>query len=680
MTSLLAPLSVTGYGLLLYLALDRGQERLRDDRRGGELALWAAVSGLMGALYLASLAGFLRPAALALFWGGLAAWAPGAWLARRRGPGTWAGFFTPGAALFVVLGLAFALAFPQLSLQLWDEFSHWAVATKELLATDALPGAAGALIFKEYPVGVNLVHYWAAVNIADREAVFYLGHFLLLAAPFSAFFAGLSWRKPWWLLGLLAASALIVFTLSVYVCSLMVDVILALYLGAGLFLATRRDLTSGEVAIFAPALMALPLIKSSGYMFAWMILAALAVAQGPRLMRSWRSERRAASLAVLAFLLVLAGPLVSHLSWNHRVKALGIVPAFKTAPITLPHVLDAFSDRASERHRLTRENFAKALYDTPLSNYTFEPERSLAQALKEALGLPGWVRPPQMGLAGWLVLAGLLFAAGFLRQREPSRRKRLLLVLGLFAVFGVVYVFGLLLLYLFTFSEFEGPRLASYARYINTMLMPLMLAGLALAAPHGERAEDSPWAGNPARRAAYWACLGCALLGVLAQAPSWAGAPKWRAWGDASEERSYITPLTEEVKRLTPLTARVFIVYQRSAGRGFHIARYEIAPRPANKWFFSLGRPYYDGDVWTEPLTPGKWSRMLVDEDFDYVFLERADEQFWSAFGGLFAQTPDPRGHVIFKVVKGPEGFTRLEAVGGPDAPARVWWGPGEWR
>jgi hypothetical protein len=181
---------------------------------------------------------------------------------------------------------------------------------------------------------------------------------------------------------------------------------------------------------------------------------------------------------------------------------------------------------------------------------------------------------------------------------------------------------------------------------------------------------------------AYWTCLGLALTGVLVQAPSWKGAPKWLVWGDASEERSYITPLTEQVKRLTTPTTRIFIVYQRSAGRGFHIARYEIAPRPANKWFFSLGEPYYDGDVWTEPLTPEKWGEMLLMEGFDHVFLERTDEQFWARFGGMFAaaQGIDPRKHAVFRVVKTGEAGVRLVPLQEKRPAGKTWWGPGDWR
>jgi hypothetical protein len=673
--AILLPLSVTGYALLLCLATGASSE----------LAVLAAVSGLLSALYLAGLAGMLHPAAVALFWGGLMALVLGAWLGRGR-PGFWARFLSPGAVVFLGLSLAFALGCSQITLQFWDEFSHWAVATKELLVTNALPGAQGALIFKEYPVGVNLVHYWAAVNIADREAVYYLGHFLLLAAPLAAFFGGLSWRRPWWVLGMLAAAVLVMFTLSVYVCSLMVDVALGLFLGAGLFLATmatRGALSRGQVLLFVPLLMALPMIKSTGYLFAWMVVVALLVAQGKGLLRGAGAGGRGRLATALVLAAVVAAPMASHLSWGQRIRALDISPAFKTSPITVDSALQAFSRQASERHRLTRANFAQALWDTPLANYTFEPERSLVQAAKESLGLPDWVRPPQLGLMAWLVLAGLLFAAALIRQREPRARRRVVMVLVLFLGFGAFYVFGLLLLYLFTFSEFEGPRLASYARYVNTMLMPMMLAGLALAAPqagdngHGETGAEPC---SPGRRAAYWVCLGLALAGVLAQGPSWEGASKWRVWGDASEERSYITPLTEQVKRLTPPTARVFIIYQRSAGRGFHIARYEIAPRPANKWFFSLGAPYYEGDIWTEPLTPEKWSRMLIEERFDHVFLERADEHFWSAFGELFPSAPDPRRYVVFKVTEGKDGLVRLKPVGAPNAPDKVWWGPGEWR
>ncbi len=679
----LLPLSVLGYALLLFLPW----------RRNPELCLWAAVSGLMGALYLAGLAGALKPAAHGLFWLGLALSGWLGWLGPRRHIGFWGDFLTPGAVLFLLFSLLFHLVLPDAALQLWDEFSHWAVATKELLATHALPGPGGAIMFKEYPVGVNLLHYWAAVNSTDSEGVYYLAHFMLLSSPLAVLLSRLSWRSPGWVVFSWLASLLIIFTLSVFVCSLMVDVALGLYLGAALFAVAHMDVRSRATVLLAPALMALPLIKSTGYMFAWMALVGLGVkALGGLVLGRTQvpeqgvlgglEEPRSAQggwAAALALLLVLAAPLAAHHSWGWRVKALDLQPAFKTERITWDSATQALSSQASEKHKTVRANFAQALIDWPLSNYASEPERSLVRALGGMLGWPE-LSPPKLGPLAWGLVCALLFAAAYVRHRRRRIRRQITLVAWLLLLFGAFYIVGLLLLYMFSFSEYEAPRLASFGRYMNTLLMPAMLLGLAFALPDDLAGEEMERLGGG--RAWAWSLLvGAALMAVLLQAPSWSGAPKWLARGDAAEERDFLSPMLEQVRRLVPLDQRVFIVYQASPGRGFHIARYELAPRPANKWFFSLGQPRFKDDVWTEPLSARQWSEMLVKENFAYVYVQRVDQGFVERYGPLFANPLDAWDHLVFRVVRPQSegGLARLEALGQAKPRGKQWWGPGKW-
>lgn len=653
-------------------------------RRRPELCILAVVSSLMGLLYLAALAGVMHACAVALFWGGLAAAALvlGWGLARHGQP--WQGFFTPGATLFVLACLGYHLAFPDVTMQLWDEFSHWGVMTKELLVTNQLPGPHGAVMFKDYPPGVNLLHYFAAVNTTPGEAGYYQGHFLLLAAPLAVFFAPLTWRRPWWIAATLLMSAALVVTLSVFVCTIMVDVVLGLFLGAGLFLALRRHLGHPEVALLAPVLFALPIIKATGSLFAWMIICLILLNS----LAAWLSQRQLARAAqatettasgpaqatpalplgrkplalALALALLVAAPLASGLSWKHRLVELGITASFKTQKIGLGTALKAFSSRADDKQKLIRHNFGQALLSQSLSNYVVEENRSLMAWLHQHWGLPLEGLVPGLGLVPWLGLLGLLILAGFVRHRQAPWPGAMARLWGLVLVFGAFYLVGLVLLYMFSFSEFEGPRLASYGRYVNTMLIPLALIAWGLALPgHDDPPQDQRLAGT--RRWLTAACLGLFTLLLLTQAPSWPGMPKWLAKGDASEDRARITPLVEVLRQNVPTDKRVFVVYQNSSGRNFHIIRYEIAPRPTNKWFFSLGRPYFKGDVWTEPMDAAGLAKMLRDEGFDYLFLGHSDAQFWQTFGSLFSPGTRQDLDIVFKVVpNGDQGVILVPA------------------
>lgn len=695
---LLLPFSIVGYALLLHATW----------RRQAELCLLAAISGIMGLLYLASLAGLLLQGAVLSFYGGLVCLAWGLYLGwhyhdhgRRL-----VEFCTPGLTLFLVTSLGYHLLFPDVTMQLWDEFSHWGVMTKELLVTNQLPGPHGAVMFKDYPPGVNLLHYWASVNSTPSEAAYYLGHFMLLAAPLTAFFAPLTWRRPGWIAaGLVMICALLV-TLSVFVCSLMVDVVLGLYLAAGMFLAARSDLSRREVFLFAPVLFALPLIKSTGSLFAWMVICLLLINSLVEALAQRRARQSSPQpapepapagppkvaliemsvhleetappsnlrnrpwLMALALLLILAAPLAASQSWKHRLTGLDIGASFQTQKIDLDSARQALSDQASDKQKLIRERFAQALVDQSLSNYLVERERSLVVWLKENLGLPVDGLLPGLGLLPWLGLVGLLVLAGFLRHRDRDWRWRMARVWVLMLIFGAFYLLGLMFLYMFSFSEFEGPRLASFVRYANTMVIPLALLAWGFVLPSQDDPPQDQVMGGW-RRHMFITCLALFSIILASQAPSWPGMPKWLAKGDASPDRALITPMAEVVKKSVPIDKKVFVVWQNSSGRNFHIIRYEIAPRPTNKWFFSLGKPYFDGDVWTEPLTMEAWAKMLADEKFDYLFLAKADRQFWERFGALFSPGTRPEMDLVFKVVPDPEGQVILVPAGSMPIPGQ---------
>ncbi|MFZ5584873.1 MAG: hypothetical protein ACOZHQ_02980 [Thermodesulfobacteriota bacterium] len=658
----LLPLAVLGYAFVLHAGW----------RRQAELALLAAVSGVVCLMHLFALAGILREGAWTVFLVGLACAVIGLWgLWHDRQPDrpkVAQGFLSPGVTLFPVLCWLFSLLFGDATLQLWDEFSHWGVMTREMLATNALPGPFGAIIFKDYPPGANLLHYWAAVVSGQGgEGPYYLAHFMLLLAPLLAFCSRPGWKRPGWLAGGLAMAAAITVTLSVFVCSLMVDVVLALYLAGGLYLAAGAVVWRKRALLFAPILFALPLIKNTGALFAWMIISLLLMNSLVRAVSIWRQDRlagqswrqRLAALQVtrgrvLALLLTLAllaaAPLSAQYTWSQRLAGLSIGQSFKTAKIDSQAVAAVFSPEAPERSRLIRERFAAALWEQSLSNYVSEG-RSILAGLARLTGWPLDRAAPGFSLAGWLALSALLIAAGFIRHRDPSQRARMIELWLLFAVFGAVYLTGLMLLYIYSFSEYEGPRLASLVRYVNTIVIPMALLAWGWCLPaQDEPQEDQVLQGR--RRWVYAACLIAFGLALFTQAPSPAGMPRWSARGDASEDRDYVAPLAAVVRKAVPLDKRVFVVYQNTPGRPFHIIRYEIAPRPTNQWFFSLGGPYFDGDVWTEKLSLEDFAKALLQQ-YDYLFLARSDQQFWDLYRPLFAPGTRPYRDIVFKVVPG---------------------------
>lgn len=630
--------------------------------RRPELCLFSTVGGVVGVLYLCALAGLLQPGAVALFWLGLAGAAWGVYEGAGPRRDLLKASLTPGVCLVLALTLVYNLAFGQASMQWWDEFSHWGTAARNMLLTHRLPDPQGAIMFQEYPPGAALLQYLAALNTTPGEPTFYLAHFLLSAVPLASLFHGLPWRRAWWMVLATLGLACLAVALNFYICSLMVDTVLALHLAAALLWATRLELTPRGLWPLAPPLLALPLIKGAGLLLALAVTAMLATCW---LGQAWRRRkgrrepdaeppsRRLASAALV--LLILSTPLWSHYSWALRGQALGIKPVFDTRQASLAGAMQACTPAGDPWQRTVAAQFGRALVGEPLSYR--QGERNLLTTWQRALGLPDWLAPGPLALPGWLGLAGLVAAAGFLGQSHGPTRWRMGLAWAWLLVFGAVYVLGLLVLYLYCFPAHEAQEVASFGRYLNTYLLAMLLLGLGLAAPQYGQAHSRLAGGW--RRASWAICLTLFFLGVLSQTTAWSHFPTWSTAAQSpSPQRRQLRPALEEARRLAPAHQKVYVVHQGSDGFPFHLLRYELTPRPTNHAAWSLGQPRHAGDVWTEDLTPEQWAGRLA-QGYDFVLLARTDRDFWRRYAPLFDASRPDDVH-LFKVVRNEAGGVRL--------------------
>ena len=635
---LLPILSLAGYALLLHLW----------SRRQPELSLLAALSGVMASLYLAAVAGLLQPAAWFLLVGGLLCIVLCVGFSARLGKQFWLSFLTPGVVIALTLSIAFCLLYPDLSLQHGDEFSHWAVVSKEMSITNSLPGLNGAVMFKDYPPGSSLIHYWVAKISGVNETSFYWGHFLMLCMPAMTLLAGLEWRRLAWIAASLVVITLVTSTLSVFVNSLMVDVSLGLFFTAGLYAALRVDMKKREALLLVPVLFVLPLMKASGFFLALIIVMALAL----RILVEWlvnlRRHKGIPWTAALVLLLLLIVPLSSHYSWKLRLDVLGINPTFKTTGVTSSAIINAFTPEAPEKAKLTIKRFYKALWQEPLSLYTTKQYNSFVRELAKGWGLSEYRFTPSLGLISWLGLAGLLFGAGFLVQSNSGDRRRLALLAITLSITWILYLWGLLVLYLFSFSAYEGPRLASYSRYVNTLLIPTLLLGWVWSIPKPTvPGEYTVTKRKPLRHGIYWTLLLIWGLGLLTQIPTFDELPRWHQHGKLARERAFIAPYARLIEENVPPDKAVFVVCQKSVGWEVNLLRFDAAPRRLNRWLWSVGDPYFSGDVWTVPLTLAQYKEII--SQYQYVLLIRTDDQYYKKFGSLFSSQTKPSDR-LFKV------------------------------
>ena len=66
-------------------------------------------------------------------------------------------------------------------------------------------------------------------------------------------------------------------------------------------------------------------------------------------------------------------------------------------------------------------------------------------------------------------------------------------------------------------------------------------------------------------------------------------------------------------------------------------------------WGWSIGAPFYEGDVWTVSVTAEEWRKQLL-EDYDYVVLYKINDYFVQNFESVFADDTEIAEGTIYEV------------------------------
>lgn len=595
------------------------------------LPLWA-LALFISALYGAALSGVLYPACLALLAGGLGLLGWQLVTDRRHLRALAAAVLTPGVVLFVALSLAAWLKYQGAYFWVWDDFSHWGLVIKELVATHRLGGVDGAVTFKDYPPGTALWQYALVALTGWSEGAAMVAQTMLLWAVLATMLTGVAWRRVARIVATVLLFYLVVISFGHDVASMLVDHVLAAWMaGAIVIWWTSRDDMPAVTWRLLPVLFALPLIKTPG--FALALTAAGAVALATWLDRP-RDARPDARKWLLIVLLVVA-PVLAFGSWKLHVAQANFPVSFQ---LTADATAGASPKAAAERQRVTVSAFGRALVVQPI-------------------GVNNIQRRPVISTLGWLGLLGLgLFVVWHCLPAGSARRRFVALHLGL-ALGAVVYVGGLLWLYLTAFNAYEGPRLASFDRYMGLYALAW---GLVLAVQLFEAARaEGVW---------RWVGVGAiaVFIGLLV---------RWGPYDGLSRLTTPAPPLLalrQELRAnhlpdpgaLAPDRRRVYVVWQNTSGLEFWILRYEMAPRLVGQlnWSrepFSLGEPYGAEDVFTRPMSARAWSDMLK-VGFDYVLIGHADAGFARHYGRLF---PGGVREGLYTVVPQPDGWVALSPV-----------------
>lgn len=384
-------------------------------------------------LFAAGILNCLKPAAILLFGAGLIS---AAYYLFRDFKNTLMNYLNIGY-LFLGLGLLAVLAATKGQVfTRYDNFSHWALVVRNMLATNRYPTFADSLIvFQEYPLGSASYIYYFAKVVSESESIQMTAQaFMMLCFLLPVFKYVKKNRIISGIFVIFFANFLLCYNINIR--DLLVDTLLPLQGMAALFFVYSeccgfdRGDKRGEVSFFyaIPFLCTTLQIKNSGVFFVAvafvLILASLKYA---------RTDLGAKAAAILA-------PLLSLYFWQM-------------------HCDYVFDNASVSKHAMTIGNY-KGVFSAKSGD--------MIQSIMTQL-----VDYSVTGRDLYLLLVFLIVMGVVCFWVLPALRKQYLKTAAAAIVLYVLYMVGVFFMYLFSMPEQEAAGLASIARYRKTIFIAM---------------------------------------------------------------------------------------------------------------------------------------------------------------------------------------------------------------
>ncbi len=540
---------------------------------------------------------------------------------------------SPGLVIFVFLALFSFLLTRGMQLSSWDEFSHWGTVVKATYLHDAVgPYNPVDLGFRSYPPSLSLFEYFVTkLGGPWLEGNIFWAYQLIIWSLFTPFFAQLTWRRWGQLLVVIPLTFVAPLAFFNSLNLTLIDPLLGMLFGYALAIAYVGNVLQWRLALHVGlAVFMLTLAKDAGTFMASLVVAlylARLFAAKKINPEEWR-WKRFALLGSIPTLSLIA----SNQSWAALVSARVDAPSFQN-PIDMGAFFGALRGEGPAYWQEIIATFGFGVSSYPINT-------------------DGAVAIPQLQLV--VLVAIVLAIFEWLVSRRMGRRFGLASV-GTVTIGAVVYTYGLLVLYLFRFVEYEAVRLASYERYLGTywagiaLFVALITIWLVAGSASSQTTNGSK---TNTESMAELVIAGVVVVGLFVLSPvQKLGEFFANPHGYSSQVRAQFEPVIEQARDAGIETGdKVWIIAQHTTGFEYWVLRYSFMENETNSGFWSLGSKADENDVWTSEQSAPDWAEKL--RDFDFVVVFRQSSSFQSEFAPLFKSPAEVKDSTVFAVDK----------------------------
>lgn len=361
-------------------------------------------------------------------------------------------YITKGLLAFIVLYLIVYIMDFNRFFTRWDELSHWGKMVKEMIKLDNFYSisTSNLLVHKDYPPIMSLIELFYSLISGGYKEVYLIRCMHLFEG--TLIISCLSYEKASNKQMLFKTIILLIFMYfltfildtAIVINCIYTDYILALFVSYTLYnIFKNKDFDYYELVLLSISCIFLLLLKQVSIAFYLMILFLLSLVSIIN-----KNKFNLKKLIITIMLLILL-PILFLSVWNRYIDNLGIKGQFEVGDIKIDTVIPMIKGESGEPwQRETIHNYIDALFNKSILNSNLN------------------ITYVQFIIIVIFILVLLVFS-----KKEVEEKKKISAVLISLLIGFAGYAVLMLLLYVYSFGEVEGPMLASYDRYMSTYVL-----------------------------------------------------------------------------------------------------------------------------------------------------------------------------------------------------------------
>lgn len=512
----------------------------------------------------------------------------------------------------------------------WDEFSHWGPMIRETFRLNDFHNQIGSSLYvhRNYPPAITLFQYFflrLAGGFSQQDT--YRALQLLTLSLMLPAFAKVKSKLTIGCVFIVMLFLPDAFGNSTYL-SIYTDTVLGVLLGYSIFLVVvKNDGSVFNLMNLFLVSMTIVLTKQMGLLLVLipvMILIIQWIAEVALVSKKTNHNKKQTFNKLKSIGIIIVGTVVGQLTWSARLTSVNVTGGQFSVGDIIRNTFELLTGNIQPHQTITFVGYVEAFFNRSLIHF--------------------------MGLTLFSLFIILSIGAILLHVylRKQKRDDQLLsLAIGTPLSIGM-YVVVMLFMYMVAFCEVEGPVLASYHRYMTTVLIGFGV-GFFLIVMNLLLDRENP------KGTLRWKVLIFTGVFCVLAIPGWAYyqilfsglAPR------ADLEQEFIVHHSALFEGVNLEEDKVYLIVQGSTGEEFWRIRFYANPLHTNEIFtWSIGSLADEGHLWTASMDAKQWSEKLLTNGFDFVYLYEVNQQFREEFGELFYNQEDINNNVLVRVTE----------------------------